>query len=147
MAVKPDVIKIDTADTTIDIDDTAYDFDHCVSFDIVDPRENTVLSSPQGKGDGIIIQNNLTAPATINGIYRNIPAEVLKMLHSAWLNKKRIRVTIFDTESGRMVRQENAVIQGNPYNCSVAEGEGNFNVSMNTHSSAKNMNTTFQAVE
>lgn len=139
-------IKINTGRASVDIDGQNYHFPHCVSWTITNPIENGLIASPQGETDGIPTKNNLTAPASSAGVLREIPKDLLLLLHKCHKTQKRIRFSIFDSESGRQVVQEKSLIRQDPMNAAIAEGDDNFNVNIDFICTPKNQKHDFVEV-
>lgn len=137
------VIKIATGRASVDIDGTNYRFPHCVSWTVTDPKENGLIASPQDETDGIPTENNLAAPCSAAGVLREIPVKVLQLLETCFKEKKRVRFTLYDSESGRQVVQDKSLIRQNPMNMAVAEGDDNFNVNIDFICTRKNQKHSF----
>lgn len=137
------VVKIATARASIDVDGTNYRFPHSVSWTVTDPKENGLICSPQDETDGIATESNLSSPCVADGVLREVPINVLLLLEKCFKEKKRIRFTLFDSESSRQVVQEKSLIRQNPMNMAVAEGDENFNVNIGFICARKNQQHSF----
>lgn len=140
------VIKISTGRASITVDKKTYTFPHCQSWTITNPIENALIASPQNETDGIPNKINLNASASAAGVLREIPKELLTLMHNCWKNQTRVRFAITDSESGRQVVQDKSLIRQDPMNMSIAEGDDNFNVNVDFICTPKNQKPSFVTV-
>ncbi|AUR91086.1 hypothetical protein NVP1155O_13 [Vibrio phage 1.155.O._10N.222.55.B3] len=140
------VIKIATGRASVEINKKAYQFPHCVSWIINDPRENGLIASPQQLTNGIKTKNNLNAPASSAGVVREVPKELLKLLEKCFNDATDVRFTLFDIETGRQVVQDHSTIRQNPMNAAVAEGDENFNINLDFICAPNNQKHSFVEV-
>ena len=126
-------VTIENAELTITFDDLAYKFEWVNSVTINDARENTLVVSPQGTGNGIPYRNGVTTPVTADFVVREISTEMFGLLSKAFEDQERVDILLFDKLSGDQYTLDDAIIRSNPSNVDVAEGEDSMNVMVNTN--------------
>lgn len=128
MAVKN--IKINHVAGSVSIGDVDYDFDNIVNITYTNPVTNNIVSSPQGKTDGIDYKTNLTQQSTITMTLREVDEDLQKQLKQSFDNSERISLNAIDSQNGKQLYGKSAVISTDPDNGTIGETETDFDVTL-----------------
>ena len=121
-------ITIENAELSITIDGTSYSFDNVTSITIADPRENTMVASPQGKGNGLTYRTGTSSAIAADFIVRDVPADLFEAVADLYNDQGEFDCLLFDNLSGDEYTFDSCIMRTNPSNRSIAEGEGSFDV-------------------
>lgn len=141
-----EIIKIDTATSSITLNDVVYEMNHLVSWTINNPVENDLIVAPNDSSDGIAKKSNTAQPVVATGTVRELTPEFLQLLKSVFNNQTRFRFVLFDVESGRQEKMDKAILGTDPTNLAVSDSEDTFNTSLVIRCANKNRDTQFLEV-
>lgn len=141
-----EVIKIDTATSSITLGDVVYEMNHLVSWTINNPVENDLIVAPNDSSDGIAKKTNTSQPVMATGVVRELTQEYIQLLTQAYKNQTRFRFVLFDIESGRQEKMDNAILATDPTNFAVSDSDDTFNTTLVIKCAGKNRDTQFLEV-
>ncbi len=139
-----DMIRLPHAECTIEINDTPYTFKQFISFTFTDPRQTTVLASPQGTGAGLTVKSGLTQASTVQTIVRDVPAALQLKMIEAFENDERVRFNIVDLQTQKVFSMSDAVFNTNPAQGTINEGEETYNIPVNLHCAPNRVRNAFK---
>lgn len=118
-------ISIATAAVTITdrLTKTTYSHDFVTNITIVEGRTNNMTVSPQGGGEGIVYDANLTVPVMTDMIVRGTQIELAQFYKAAYDKKLRFDVMIVDTATNERYDINRAIIRDSPRSTTITEGE------------------------
>ena len=138
-------IRIQHAEVTVTVRGTDYVFNQAISVTVNDPRSVTLLTSPQGNGDGISLATNLTQPIAVDSVLRDVEQDLEQLLDQVWgsLGDERVKLLVIDTSNGKTLSVKQAVITGNPSNRTMDESETSRDYPLNLACSSANFRNEF----
>jgi hypothetical protein len=107
---------------SIDIRGVAYRFTNVTSTEYNDPLEKDLRASPQGFGDGVIEESNITSSVTLTRELYEIPSALLTTLYDVWLNNERVLYKEFSSNTSESMAGSQAIISTNPRNGTKGDG-------------------------
>ena len=123
-------IRINHASGSININGVAYEFDNMVNINYSNPVTVQLLSSPQGKTQGIGFKTNLTGSSTITVTLREVDEDLQKTMKKAFDDEIRVNYDAIDTQNGKQLYCDKALISTDPDNGSIGETETDFDVTL-----------------
>lgn len=124
------MIRIAKAVTSLEINGTDYEFLNVTNITYNNPVTTNILSSPQGKTDGLDYKTNLTQASTANVTLREVPAEIQQLIKKSFDNNERVKLTCIDAQNGKTLECKKAVIATDPDNTTVGETETDFDITL-----------------
>lgn len=123
-------IRINHLVGSVKIGGVTYEFENIVNVTYTNPVTNNVLSSPQGRTDGIGYRTNLTQQSTITATLREVDEDLQELLKSTFDNGDRISFDGIDSQNGKQLFSRKAVISTDPDNGTIGETETDFDVTL-----------------
>lgn len=123
-------IRINHAAGAVNIGGVSYDFDNMVNIAYTNPVTTTIISSPQGRTNGIRYKSNLTQQSTITVTLREVDEDLQKTLKQAFDNELDVSFDAIDTQNGKQLWCKHAAIATDPDNGTIGETETDFDVTL-----------------
>lgn len=123
-------IRINHAVGSITIGGVAYEFDNMVNITYSNPVTTNVISSPQGRTNGIPYKTNLTQQSTTTVTVREVDEELRKTLKMAFENESDVSFDAIDSQNGAQLFNKHAVISTDPDNGTIGETETDFDITL-----------------
>lgn len=123
-------IRINHASGAININGVSYDFDNMVNISYSNPVTTSVLSSPQGRTNGIRFKSNLTQQSTITVTLREVDEDLQKTLKAAFDKETDVNFDAIDNQNGKQLYGKHAAIATDPDNGTIGETETDFDVTL-----------------
>lgn len=123
-------IRINHAVGNITIGGVAYEFDNMVNISYTNPVTNNIVSSPQGRTDGIGYRTNLTQQSTITVTLREVDEDLQQQLKQSFENEDRVSFDAIDSQNGKQLYAKASLISTDPDNGTIGETETDFDVTL-----------------
>ena len=124
-------ITIENATVTATSNSVRYVHQFVTNIEINDPRENNLTVSPQGGGVGIPYRTNTTSSIQTGLTVRDLAIELINLYKDAFDNQDRIDFMITNTATGERYDLNNSIVNTNPTNSTISEGDTSLDVSIN----------------
>lgn len=139
-------ITLGSAQVSITIDGVTYERQSTIKISCNDPRTLRLICSPQGYGDGQVLEENLTQPVRLETTFREVDFDMKEKIREAWEKKKRVGFAVLDSESGGFLSAKRAIITSNPRNRTIDENESVFDVGVNLEMTRRNYNESVKSL-
>ena len=116
-------ITIENATVTVTVNDVEYVHAFVTNVTIADPLQNMLSVSPQGGGIGIVYRTGTTSPVVTNLTVRDLAVALKNLYKNAFKNQTRIDLMIVNTATQERYDFDNSIVQDNPVNSTISEGE------------------------
>ena len=124
-------MRLSSVSTLIEANGYSVSLRAVLEIGITDERGRSLLGSPQGNGDGIVIETGLTKPIKISIKAFDIPHADRKALQDLFVNAERISLKITDPLDKEIISARHAIFTSSLLNQKVAEGESAENIDLN----------------
>ena len=138
-------ITIGNSETSMSIDGGGLViFNNVISFEVNNPRTRKLIDSPQGGGDGLFFEENLTQSIALSTVLRDVPADVYKDIVGAWNKKQRIDLSIIDLMTGRTMTGKNMILSDDPSNGKADGSEDTLDLTLKFQVTSRNFTNTIK---
>lgn len=123
-------ITIENATVTATINSVEYVHAFVTNITIADPLQNMLTVSPQGTGKGIVYRTGTTSPVVTSLTVRDLAVALKNLYKNAFKDQSRVDLMIVDTATQERYDFDDSIIQDNPVNSTISEGETSLDVAI-----------------
>jgi hypothetical protein len=123
-------IQIGSARVVMTYGGVQYQHDHTINVAINNPRQNNLDASPQDVGSGFSYQTGIDQPVTATLTLRHLSSDLTSLLKNVYKNSGRLDLLIYDAVTLAQYTMDECIVQNDPRNKSIGEGNEVFNVDL-----------------
>lgn len=131
-------MRLSNIDTTITIGSFKYSFDNVLDIDVADERGKSLKASPQGRGNGLLIESGLTSALKVTLTVFDIGIDDVNTFTNAFEEGERLSLDVIDTDDMECISGSKGIITTSPLARKIAEGDDAFNITLALNFTANN---------